>query len=63
MADFYSFDEVYSFDKEYAYPIRVSDQILFNRRNLEGKLFFDRLLALLHIEHGIIFSMVYPSIC
>ncbi|KAI9778169.1 MAG: hypothetical protein M1816_004253 [Peltula sp. TS41687] len=52
MADFTRFDDIFSFDPGYAYDAGTNEEIVFNRRSLGGKLFFDRLLELLHIDHA-----------
>lgn len=51
MAPWESFDQVFSFNKKYAYEPKIIDQILSNRRSLE-QLFADRLLGLVGIQGG-----------
>lgn len=52
MVDISRFDEIFSLDPEYTYPGKTNDEIVFHRGSLGGKLFFDRLLELLHIDRG-----------
>jgi len=51
MAPWENFDQVFSFNKKYAYEPKVFDQIIANRRSLD-KLFADRLLELFGIQGG-----------
>jgi hypothetical protein len=51
MAPWEHFDQVFSFNKKYAYEPKVYEQILVNRRSLD-KLFADRLLELFGIQGG-----------
>ncbi|KAJ5572904.1 hypothetical protein N7450_009888 [Penicillium hetheringtonii] len=57
MAQWEKFDHIFSFNKKYSYDSKIVDQIVANRRSLEGQLFADRLLGLLGIK-GV--TKVYP---
>ncbi|KAJ5396759.1 hypothetical protein N7509_004872 [Penicillium cosmopolitanum] len=57
MAQWEKFDHIFSFNKKYSYDSKTVDQIISNRRSLEGQLFADRLLGLLGIK-GV--TKVYP---
>lgn len=61
MAQWEKFDYIFSFNKKYSYDSKTVDQIISNRRSLEGQLFADRLLGLLGIKGGTLFfcSLVY----
>ena len=61
MADLSSFEDVFSFDDGYTYPSKVIDTVISNRRRLGGKLFLDRLLGLLHVEHGLTTALLMPT--
>ena len=52
MAQWERFDHIFSFNKKYSYDSKIVDQIVANRRSLEGQLFADRLLGLLGIKGG-----------
>lgn len=52
MAQWEKFDHIFSFNKKYSYDSKTVDQIISNRRSLEGQLFADRLLGLLGIKGG-----------
>lgn len=55
MAQWEKFDHIFNFNKKYSYDSKTVDQIISNRRSLEGQLFADRLLGLLGIKGGKIF--------
>ncbi|KAI4157324.1 MAG: hypothetical protein LQ342_008371 [Letrouitia transgressa] len=57
MADFDSFDDVFSFNLHYAYDEQTTNKIIKNRRSIEQQLFVDRLLKALGIDQA---SRVYP---
>ncbi|KAF2838518.1 hypothetical protein M501DRAFT_1016613 [Patellaria atrata CBS 101060] len=50
MLDFNNYDEVFSFNPDYTYPREKYGSILHRRRQLEGKLFIDRLFDTLQLD-------------
>lgn len=52
MPSWEDFDVSFFFNKNFVYDGKLVDQIITNRRALEGQLFVDRLLELLGVKPG-----------
>lgn len=56
MAPWEDFDATFHFSRNFTYDGKLVEQIQSNRRSLENQLFVDRLLSLLGVKAGKLFS-------